>query len=342
MSREATSVEERAEVDITPAEWSKPLLRALVELAILAPSSHNTQPWLFRIGDDGVEVHADRSRTTPVVDPDNRELIISCGAAVGFLRLALRASGFEDVVERTASTGTPDLLAIVRPGAPRTMMAEDAALIEAMTSRRTNRRAFEPRPVPRALLALLTESARREGAWARVVTEQPEKHAIADLVADGDRRQADDPAFRRELAEWIRSNHSRAGDGIPGYSQGIGDLASLAGPWIIRTFDWGNGRAASDRQLAEGSPALVVLGTDDDTPEAWVRTGEALARMLLLATVHGLSASFLNQPIEIPELRRTLALTLGLAGSPQLLLRLGYGPEVPPTPRRDLEDVLLA
>jgi hypothetical protein len=110
----------------------------------------------------------------------------------------------------------------------------------------------------------------------------------------------------------------------------------------IRTFDWGNGRAASDRQLAEGSPVLVVLGTDDDSREAWIRTGEALGRMLLLATLHGLSASFLNQPIEIPELRQKLVETLDLAGSPQLLLRLGYGPQVPPTPRRDLEDVLLA
>ena len=342
MLREVTTVEERSDLDVTEPVWTKPSLRALVELAILAPSSHNTQPWLFRIGDGSVEVHADRSRTTPVVDPDNRELIISCGAAIGFLRLAMRASGFEGVVERTASSGTSDLLAIVRPGAPRSLMVEDAALIEAMTARRTNRRAFEPRPVPRELLALLAESVRQEGAWMRVVTDEREKHAIADLVAEGDRRQADDPAFRRELAEWIRSNHSRAGDGIPGYSQGVGDLASLAGPWIIRTFDWGNGRAACDRQLAEGSPALVVLGTDDDTPEAWVRAGEALARMLLLATLHGLSASFLNQPIEIAELRQRLTYTLGLVGPPQLLLRLGYGPEVPPTPRRDLEDVLLA
>lgn len=342
MLREAISVEERADSDVTPTAWSKPRLRALVELAILAPSSHNTQPWLFRIGDDFVEVHADRSRTTPVVDPDNRELIISCGAAVGFLQLAMRASGFEGIVERTPSADAPDLLATVRPGAPRALKVEDAALIEAMMSRRTNRRAFEPRPVPRTLLSLLTESVRRYGVWARVVTEQREKHAIADLVADGDRRQADDPEFRRELSEWIRSNHSRAGDGIPGYSQGIGDLASLAGPWIIRTFDWGDGRAASDRQLAEGSPALLVLGTDDDTPEAWVRMGEALARLLLLATAHGLSASFLNQPIEIPELRQKLADALGVAGKPQMVLRLGYGPEVPPTPRRDLEDVLLA
>ena len=342
MSREGTSVEEFSEVDVTPAEWSKPNLRALVELAILAPSSHNTQPWLFRIADGSVEVHADRSRTTPVVDPDNRELTISCGAAIGFLQLAMRASGFEGVVDRTPSMGNSDLLAIVRPGARRALMADDAALIEGMASRHTNRKAFESRPVSGALLALLTESVRQGGAWARIVTDEREKHAIADLVADGDRRQADDPAFRRELAEWIRSNHSRAGDGIPGYSQGIGDLASLAGPWIIRTFDWGNGRAATDRQLAEGSPALIVLGTDDDTREAWVRTGEALAHMLLLATLHGLSASFLNQPIEIPELRDKLADTLDLAGSPQLLLRIGYGPQVPPTPRRDLEDVLLA
>jgi hypothetical protein len=128
---------------------------------------------------------------------------------------------------------------------------------------------------------------------------------------------------------------------MPGAAFGLGDLASVPFPWIIRRFDWGNGQAAKDEQLALGSPALLVLGTANDTPAAWLRAGEALALVLLDATSVGLSASFLNQPIEVEHLRAELTRVLSVEGWPQLLLRVGYGRQVPSTPRRPVEEVLM-
>src|SRR3712207_8375749 len=112
---------------------------------------------------------------------------------------------------------------------------------------------------------------------------------------------------------------------------------SLAGPFAIRTFDTGRGQAAKDRQLAEGSPVLAILGTGGDAPPKWLAAGQALARVLLGARTEGVWASFLNQPIEVPELRPRLRDAIGQSGFPQLLLRMGYGPEVRPTPRRSEE-----
>ncbi len=117
---------------------------------------------------------------------------------------------------------------------------------------------------------------------------------------------------------------------------------SLAGPFVIRTFDTGKGQAAKDSQLAEGSPVLAVLGTEDDTPPEWLAAGQALARVLLRARAEGVWASFLNQPIEVPELRPRLRDAIGQSGFPQLLLRMGYGPEVRPTPRRPAEEASYA
>jgi hypothetical protein len=108
----------------------------------------------------------------------------------------------------------------------------------------------------------------------------------------------------------------------------------------MRTFDMGGGRAAQDRQLAEGSPVLAVLGTQTDTPVEWLGAGQALGWVLLRARSEGVWASYLNQPIEVPELRPRLRETVGASGLPQLLLRLGYGPEVKPTPRRSATKVL--
>jgi hypothetical protein len=113
------------------------------------------------------------------------------------------------------------------------------------------------------------------------------------------------------------------------------------GPLVIRTFDFGKGRAARDRELATGSPVLAVLGTDGDTPADWLAAGQAAGRVLLGAQADGVSASYLNQPIEVDALRPRFSAILGRDGFPQLLLRMGYGPEIEPAPRRPLSEVLI-
>jgi nitroreductase len=314
-------------------------LRFMLNYAVLAPSGHNTQPWLFSVGGDAVELHADRTRGLPVVDPEDRALVISCGAALFYLRVAMRHFGYEDEVEVLPDPDDPDLLARVRLGPDHAETEEERMLFQAMPKRRSNRGPFEDRPVSGRLLSALQAAAWEEGAWLHLIEDEDAKHTIAEMIAEGDRIQLADKRFRRELASWVHPNRTRSRDGIPGYAFGFGDLMSLAGPFAIRTFDTGKGQAAKDRQLAEGSPVLVILGTEEDAPPEWLAAGQALARVLLRARAEGVWASFLNQPIEVPELRPRLRGAIGVDGYPQLLFRMGYGPEVRPTPRRPVEEI---
>lgn len=330
-------------------EWAFPIdgslqdqLRFLLHYAVLAPSGHNTQPWLFEIAGDEVALYADRSRALAVVDPGERELLMSCGAALLHLRVALRHFGYEPVVRLFPDEAEPDLLARVRPGAPLEQgpTMEDHRLFMAIPKRRTNRMAFEARPVPDEALDLLRAAARREGAVLHTFQNPDAKGALARLIAEGDRLQGQNRQYRRELAAWVHPNRSRSRDGIPGYAQGVGDLLSYAGPLWVRTFDWGNGQAARDRQLAEGSPLLLVLATEADDTAAHVAAGQALGRVLLTAEAYGLEASYLNQPLQVPALRPRVAKWMG-GGVAQLILRMGYGPDVEATPRRPVSAVLL-
>jgi hypothetical protein len=126
---------------------------------------------------------------------------------------------------------------------------------------------------------------------------------------------------------------------MPGYAFGISDLASLLGPTMIATFNTGAGQARKDERLILTAPALVVLSTAGDTPSDWLTAGRAVAMLLLRAASHGLAASFLNQPIEVPALRARLRDLVGGSDSPQLLLRIGYGAGDRATPRRTVTDV---
>lgn len=313
-------------------------LKFFLNYAILAPSGHNTQPWLFKIVDDKIELYADRTRSLPVVDPDDRELTISCGAAIYHIQLAFRHFGYADVVE-TIIDQNSDVLARIAIGGSTEPIDEENLLFEAITKRRTNRTEFENKKMPKSLLSRFQTAASENGVWLHVATEE-EKHSLADLIAEGDRIQMSDKRFRRELASWTHSNRSRSNDGIPGYAFGVGDLVSYVGPFIVRTFDMGKGQAAKDHELASGSPSLLVLGTSKDEPQSWLNTGMALAKILLAARVENVWCSFLNQPIEVAPLRDRVKTLLSQNGLPQLLIRTGYGKDVKPTPRRPVEEVI--
>ena len=317
-------------------------LRALLRVAVLAPSGHNSQPWLFRINDDAIELWADRARALPVVDPDDRELVISCGAALAFLRVAMRHFGYAGWVGLFPDSAEPDLLARVGLGEERRATAADHAPFHAIAKRRTNRFPFEPATVPEPVLGRARAVAEEEGAWLQTLRGEEDRIALADLIAEGDRIQMADRTFRRELAAWVHANRSGSRDGMPGYAHGVGSLASTVEPLVIRTFDVGKGRAARDHELALGSPVLSVLWTEDDSARAWLTAGQALGRALLSLQQDGVSASYLNQPIEVPELRQRLREHLGRPGFPQIILRLGYSlRSVRPTPRRRVAEVVV-
>jgi hypothetical protein len=331
-----------AEPGFPSAETDAEILRFLVTYAILAPSSHNTQPWLFRIGEHSLELIADRRRALPVVDPNDRALTISCGAALEHLLVAARRFGRDLAIEERSNGADPDLLATVRLAGMVTPSSEDVALFEAIPNRITTRTKYDKRILPEQLLDACRELASERGAELTIVEEASQRAEIAELIAEGDRTQFDDPRFRRELAAWVHSRRAASRDGMSGESFGMPDLLSPVGALIIRTFDLGNGVAAGDREkILDGSPVLAVVGTAGDAARDWLAAGRALSRMLLKLTASGAMAAFLNQPIEVERLRPRLADAIGASTTPQLLMRFGYGKAATRSVRRPVEDVLI-
>ena len=160
-------------------------LRFLLQYAILAPSTHNTQPWLFKIRGDALELYADRSRALPVVDPASRALTISCGAALFHLRIALRHFGYKSMVETFLNPIDKDWLARVYVGERWQTTAEEHLLFQAIPKRRTNRQAFDIQQVPETLLAVLRNAAAEEGSWFDIVQGEETRNMLGHLIAEG-------------------------------------------------------------------------------------------------------------------------------------------------------------
>lgn len=318
---------------------SEPLLAAVVRHAVRAPSGHNSQPWRFRLRDDLLELWADRTRALPVADPEDRELVISCGAALYTLRLAVLCHGRVPLVTRFPDPARPDLLAMVRLGGAHKPTPQEEELFEAIPLRRTVRSEFRRDPPPHPLVAALVQAAGVEGASFEVVGEGA-RAQLATLVARGDRQLGADARFRDELAHWVRP-HEGTPDGMPAAALGMPAWLGPINVLLARFAPWGRTRALRDQRLALDAPLLAALCTSGDEPEDWLTAGEALQHVLLRATAGGLATAFLNQPVEIRPLREELGQLLQATGVAQLVLRFGYGTPGAQVGRRPLSDVLV-
>lgn len=300
-----------------------------VSVARHAPSKHNAQPWRFVAVDGAVELYADATRAMPASDPDDRELTIGCGAALRTYALAVRALGYEPLVDLLPD-GPAGPLARVSEGARRLPTHDETLLYAAVRGRRTNRGPLDATTLPPAVLQLLQRAAESEGALLQLVTAPGAQDALATLVEKARRAAALDAAYVAERAEWQREGV----DGLPPKA-----ATRVAVPYGARFAHPAYARVVATHP---DRPLPAVIWTAADTQVHWLRAGMALQSVLLTATVHGVAAGFDNAPLEHLATRVAVRREIGYAGFPQVVLRLGAGlaDEVEPTPRRAVDDIL--
>lgn len=315
-------------------------IKFITGYAILAPSGHNTQPWIFKIKKNGIKLYADRTRALPVIDPEDRELTISCGTALANFTIAANYFGFSASVNICPDKKNTDLLAEVKLSQGLEPSDETKKLFKSITKRRTNRKPFEEKTIDGLLLQKMETLASEEKIKLNIVKDNQLRDLAVRIIEEGDKVQSQDKSFCRELSQWVHPNRKKSKDGIPIHSFGVGDLFSQTGPFFIGNIDWGDLQAARDRNLVEGSPVLGIIESRTDTPKDWMMAGIALEKILLFAASENLAASYLNQPLEVPELKNKLIKSLKLKGFPQQILRMGFGKDVKPTPRRNIDEVI--
>ena len=311
-------------------------VRSVLTAASAAPSLHNSQPWRFECRPSTLELHLDPRRELPAADPDHREMLLACGAALLNLRLAIRSLGIAADVRVLPDPDQPGLLAVIRPeGTVRPSLA-DRQLADSITRRHTNRRPYLDEAVPDGVLHLLRQAARIEQSWMALVTPA-QRSTLRRLLSDAHHAQRGDPRFVAEWAAWT-GRGAGADDGVP--SEAAGPPSEQQDIWVLRDFGSGSAPPRTPGKDFESDPLIAVIGSLDDLPLAQLRAGQAMQRVLLTATVEGLSASFLSQVIEVPATRTQLRELIGGGVWPQAVLRLGYGTPVRATPRREVDAVV--
>lgn len=315
-------------------------VRTVVELAGLAPSVHNSQPWRFAWDGEALDLREDPRRGLQVVDPSGRERVLSCGAALLNARLALAELGRATTVQLLPDGDDGEVLARLVPGEEVEVDAHDHELAAAAVRRATDRDPYDQRPVPEDVLAALRAAAVQEGGWLHAVPTGPGEVDLDVLLARADAAQTADPGYLTELESW----RTESGDlGVPTAALPTVPASQRGSSLSLRDFDAGRGGAAAgetDAAPVPEHPTVLVLGTDEDTRRDWLAAGAALQRVLLVGTVHGIAAQPITSVLEVPVLRERLRSSLGLLGHPQMVLRAGYGTHGPVTHRLPVDEVL--
>ena len=314
-------------------------LRELVRYATLAASAHNTQCWRFRIGGDTIRILPDWSRRTPVVDPDDHHLHVSLGCAAENLALAARAFGLAAEAEFRPD-GEGEVRIALAPCAP-----ERSPSFEAIPSRQCTRSAYDGKPLAREELQRLEAAGSGRGVSVVLLTERAAMEQVLEHVVRGNTMQVENPAFRRELEDWIRFGDAEAiesGDGLTARVTGNPRTPRWLGRWLFRaTFRAGTENDKVARHIRSSAGIAVFVSRSDDRAH-WVEAGRCYQRFALQATVLGVRNAFVNQPVEEAGLRPAFAEALGLGdGRPDLVVRFGRGPEMASSLRRPIDAVLL-
>ncbi|WP_067474140.1 Acg family FMN-binding oxidoreductase [Actinomadura hibisca] len=300
-------------------------LRAAIDAAVWAPSVHNTQPWRFSVRGSTISLRADADRRLEVADPDGREMLLSCGAALYTLRLALRAEGYRPETVVLPDPDRPHLVADVHVAEGDAIEDADVRRLYAQIERRrTHRGAFVDEPVGAPVLAGLHYEAEAEGARLVQAIEMHTKGALAALTQAADHVQRRSRQYMSETARWAPAPGSTRAEGVPQESypqQSPRTEPHFPTRDFARGHGWGVHVEPPEDALLTGAVLLLVTGSDE--PRDWVRAGQALQRVLLRATEAGLAAAFHTQALEIPELRDFVRDRFCAGAHPQMILRLG-------------------
>lgn len=332
--------------DFPKQKTFKEQMRFLIQYAVLAPNSHNTQPWKFEINSENrsINIYLDWQRSLAYSDRFNRESYISLGCALGNLTVALEYFNFRYQIkyfpEETVKNVAIKVLVIEK-----TQLQEDSTLLsklfQYLTKRVTNRFPPQKKSIKKNILQELGQFSNEKNVKAIFVTEEREKIKISDIMYHAIHYAFSDEMFKDELSKWIRSNFTKQKDGIPLYDSGIPAPITILAPWLIKTVP-AKLQATTDKILVRNSSCLLILSSTIDDRLSWIKAGKIFEYIALAGAAHSIFFSPMAAIIEHAGSKKNLTKFLNIQGYPLFFARLSYIDKTPPhSPRRTISDVLL-
>lgn len=313
-------------------------LRHLIKFAVLAPSSHNSQPWYFRVKDNLIEVFIDNRRILPESDKDNRQAFISIGCAIENILIASNYYGYSHLVNFIDYGNHVANIVLKRD---KLIGTKESHLIFSIPKRVTNRSKYLNKMPPQSVLNEI-KSLETEDLNIHIVTDMYTKNLLADAVLKASIEAMDSKDFRVELSNYIKSNITKDKIGMPGFGLGIPFPVSMIAPFLVKYLNLNKLSHKKDKDLLENNtPVFIIVATESDDLKSWVKTGQIYQKIALRGVQKGLSTSMWAAPIQIGNYYKNFQNILQTEFRPQAFFRLGYATRnIKHSPRICSEEVI--
>ena len=313
------------------------VIKDAVRLACRAPSLHNSQPWRFEVDGEVSHLFLDTSRIMPSTDRSAREAIISCGALLDHLRVAMAAAGWKAHVDRFPTPNNPDHLASVDFTPMKSVTEAHRRRADAILIRRTDRLPFAAPTEWESFEPLLRRAFDTDVVRLDVMSDEL-REELAEMSKLTDSLRLYDSAYHTELNWWTAP--FEFSDGIP--------YSSLVSADEIERVDFGRTFPLPQHrerraEVPDDHSKILALSTYGDSRKDALICGEVLSAVLLECTMAGLGTCTVTHITELRTTREHVAAVIGQGTVPQVLMRVGIAPttnDAPMTPRRPLDDVL--
>lgn len=311
----------------------------MIKYAAKAPSGHNTQPWLFKINDNSIEIHPNMEKALPVVDSDNRELFISLGCATENLRIAASEKGYKSDISVSPQ-------GIITVYLEKDYQTNKNTLFDQIHLRQTNRSVYNHKIIADDTISILNNiNIEKDVSIHFYKNGTPDYDTITSYIVNGNIIQMRDKAFKDELKSWMRFNKKHQNETSDGLSYAVFGAPNLPGfiakPIISKAIN-AKSQNKGDIKKIKSSSHFILITCKENTIENWIYAGIVLERISLEMTRLNIIHAYCNQPNEIQGLSKQMSVSLNLNNEiPVLLLRAGYGKKMPYSVRKDIGELII-
>ena len=330
--------------DIKKEEFSKEgilqdKIKFILGYGILAPSTHNSQPWLFKIKDHFVEVYYDRGLKIPEADPLGRDLYISMGCMLENLVIAASYFGIFQDLKIILNDNLIAEIFFTEHGKENYDLAY---LVDTIPRRVNVRGLFEQKPLLEGVEAELMSLKKDGRIRTDFITNKEKINKLAGLTAEGLKLAYKKSSFRKEMSGWMHNSLSNSKTGLPGYYLKMPFFLSFIIPTLVRFFDISSLLAGLNYKSMASAPFVCLFSSEKSSPEIWLETGRMAQRFMLQLNSKGIRTSIFVASIEMGDLYKKVQEITTINLVPQFLFCAGYMKNVQKhSPRHALEEKLI-
>ncbi|MEO8147121.1 MAG: hypothetical protein ABI723_05755 [Bacteroidia bacterium] len=311
----------------------------LLKFVMLAPSGHNSQPWLLSVKENSVDFSLEKSRSLEESDPTGRQLMISFGCALENFLIAAKHFGFDTEVTYSPKDSVSNI--IVSVICNRINSTDNDNLVEAVLQRHTDRGAYKDLSIDPVFVNEVLNLSSDELKFF-IVSDHQQKEKLVSIVSEAQVKIMDSDAFRNELSGFVKSSYTDSKNGIPGFALGLPAPVSLLAPWLVKKMNLARKTQKQDDATLRKTPAYMIIAGKNDDKFSWLKAGQFFEHAWLMACKDKMVCSPMAAVIQDKTCRKNLQQLLNTDLLPHVFFRIGFPEkESRPTPRYLVEDLLL-